>query len=140
MVFGIHDDEPALKEQSIAILDEICYDAPLDVLATCILNYFKLKDSAAINFFNAHLEKEEFKLHAALFLARLGEHKQTFPIFKAALSSDDEHEVHTAIMGLAAIGTEEALELLRNLPPEKNRVTQRESRINFNLNEIKKGD
>jgi hypothetical protein len=140
MVFGVYDNKPALKEQSIALLDEICYDAPLDLLATCILNYFKLKGSAALNFFNAHLEKEEFKLHAALFLARLGESKQTFPIFAEALSSDDEYEVHTAVLGLAAIGTEEALELLSNLPPEKNSCSPKVSRINFNLNEIKKRD
>jgi len=132
-------DLTVLTEQSITILDEICYDAPADLLATCILNYFNLKDSAAIKFFNSHLEKEEYKLYAALFLARLGEHKQTFPIFAATLSSDDEYEVHTAILGLAAIDTEEATELLINLPPEKNRVTQRERLINFNPNDIMKG-
>ena len=129
-----------LTDQSITILDEICYDAPADVLATCILNYFNLKDSAAIKFFNVQLEKEEYKLYAALFLSRLGEHKQTFPIFAAALSSDDENEVHTAILGLAAINTEEATALILNLPPEKNRATLRERLINFNPNDIKKGD
>jgi HEAT repeat protein len=140
MVFGVHGATPDLKEKSITILDEICYDAPLEVLATCILNYFNIGESAAIKFFNSHLEKEEFKLYAALFLAQLGEHKQTFPIFAAALSSEDEYEVHTAIMGLAAIGTEEAIELILNLPPEKNRLTLRERLINFNPKDITKGD
>jgi len=140
MIFGVHGVIPDLKEKAITILDEICYDAPADVLAICILNYFNIGGDAAIRFFNSHLEKEEFKLYAALFLARLGEHKQTFSIFAAALSSDDEYEVYIAIMGLAAIDSEEATELLINLPPEKNRVTPQESLINFNLNEIKKGD
>jgi hypothetical protein len=140
MVFGVHGIYPDLKEKAISILDEICYDAPVDVLATCILNYFNLKESAAINFFNAQLEKEEFKLYAALFLARLGEYKQTFPIFTTALSSDDEYEVHTAILGLVAVGTEEATALILNLPPEKNRLTHKERLINFNPKDIKKGD
>jgi hypothetical protein len=140
MVFGVHGANPDLKEKAISILDEICYDAPLETLAACILNYFNLGESAAIKFFTSHLEKEEFKLYAAFFLARLGEHKQTFPIFANALNSDDEYEVHTAILGLAAIGTEEATELLINLPPEKNRLTQREPLINFNPKNIKKGD
>jgi len=140
MVFGVHGSYPELKEKSVSLLDEICYDAPFDVLATCIVNYFNLKDSAALNFFNAQLENEEFKLQAALFWARLGEHKQTFPIFAAALDSNDEYEVHTAVLGLAAIGTEEAIELIVNLPPEKNRVKLRERLINFDLKEIKKGD
>ena len=127
-------------EQSIQILDEICYDAPVDVLATCILNYFNIKGDAAIKFFNSHLEKEEYKLYAALFLAKLGEKTTTFPIFAAALSSEDENERHIAILGLAAINTEEATALLINLPPEKNRITLRERLINFNPNEIMKGD
>jgi len=103
MVFGIYGEIPNLKEKSIAILDEICYDAPTDVIASCILNYFSIKGDTAIKFFNSHLEKEEYKLFAAFFLAQLGEHKKTFPIFAAALNSDDEYEVHTAILGLAEI-------------------------------------
>ena len=93
-----------------------------------------LGGTSAINFFNAQLKQEEHKLYAALFLAQLGEYKQTFPIFVAALSSDDEYEVHTAIMGLATIGTEEALELIINLPPEKNRCAPKVARFNFDFN------
>jgi len=133
-------DLTVLTEQAVSLLDEICYNAPTDILANCILNYFNLGDSTAVSFFNAQLQKEEYRLYAAYFLARLGEHKQTFPIFAAALSSDDEYEVHKAIMGLAAINTEEAIELIINLPPEKNRLTARERLIKFNPKDIKKGD
>ena len=140
MVFGVHGATPNLKEKAITILDEICYEAEADVLAICILNYFNIKGDAAIKFFNAQLEQEEYKLYAALFLARMGEYKQTFPIFAAAINSDDEYEVHTAILGLAAINTEEAIELIIKLPEEKNRLTQRECLINFNLMDLKKGD
>jgi hypothetical protein len=140
MVFSVHGTYPDLKEKAISMLDEICYDAPFEVLVTCILNYLNLEGRSAIKFFTSHLEKEEYKLYAALFLAELGEHKQTFPIFAATLSSEDEYEVHTAIMGLEEIGTDEAIELIENLPPEKNRFLLRERLINFDLKEIKKGD
>jgi hypothetical protein len=140
MVFGVHGSYPDLKDKSIALLDEICYEAEADVLANCILSYFNLKGDPALKFFNSHLEKKEFKLYAALFLAKLGEHKQTFPIFATALNSNDEYEVHTAVLGLAAIGTEEAIELIVNLPPEKYMVPLRERLINFNPKDIKKGD
>ena len=140
MVFGTHFSFSNLKEQAIKILDEICWDAPEDILAVCILNYFNLKGEMAKNFFYSQLEQEEYKLHAALFLAQLGEHKQTFPIFAEALNSNDEYDIQTAVMGLAAIGTEEAKELVINLPPEKNRYHPKEPQINFNLMDLKKGE
>jgi len=139
-IYGIRDSLPHLVEQSITILDEIGYDCPEDVLEHCILSYWMIGGDAALNFFNSQLEQEKNKLYAALFLAQLGEHKQTFPIFAAALSSDDEYEVHTAIIGLAAIGTEEAIELIINLPPEKNRCTPKVARFNFDFKNFKKGD
>jgi hypothetical protein len=43
-------------------------------------------------------------------------------------------------MGLAEMGTDEAIQLIDNLPPEKNRLTIREQLINFNPHEILKGD
>ena len=133
-IYGVRDSLPHLVAQAIAILDEIGYDCPEDVLEHCILSYWMIGGDGAIDFFSSHLEKEEFKLYAALFLAELGEHKSTFPIFKAALSSDDEYEVHTAIMGLATIDTEEASQLTDNLPQEKNRCAPKEMRFNFDFN------
>jgi hypothetical protein len=43
-------------------------------------------------------------------------------------------------MGLEEIGTEEAIDLIENLPPEKSRLLLRERLINFNPKDIKKGD
>jgi tetratricopeptide (TPR) repeat protein len=133
-IYGIRDSLPHLVAQSVTILDEIGYNCPEDILEHCILSYWMIGGNAAINFFSSHLEKEEYRLYAALFLAQLGEHKKTFPIFKAALSSDDEYKVHTAAMGLAAISTEEAIELLINLPTNKNRCALKVARFNFDFN------
>ena len=140
MVYGVHGTYPLLKEKSISILDEICYDAPADVLVSCILSYFNLQGTSAINFFKLHLKQKEFKLYAALFLAQFGEHEQTFPIFAEALGSEDNYEVHLAILGLEAIRTEEALQLLRTIPLEKNKYTLPEPLFNFDLMDLKKGD
>ena len=141
MVFGVHASYTDLKDEAIILLNEICYDAPVDALAHCIVSYFNLgEEDAAMKFFYSQLEQGAFKVYAALFLAELGEHKKTFPIFAAALDSEDEYEVHTAIMGLEEIGTEEAIDLIENLPPEKNRFLLRERLINFNPKDIMKGD
>jgi hypothetical protein len=88
------------------------------------------------------IKRESSKLFRTIipfkFLAQLGEYKQTFPIFATALSSEDNYEIHLAVVGSVEI--EEAMQLIRNLPPKKNRQIPREPLINFNLKDIKKGD
>jgi HEAT repeat protein len=140
MVFGVDFSYLGLKQQAVALLEEICFDAPIDVLESCILSYFNLGGDIAIRFFTAQLEEEEFKLYAALFLAQLGEHKPTFSIFADALNSDDNYDIHLAIIGLATIGTEEATQLILNLDPDKNRYTPKRMRWNINPEYFKKGD
>ena len=115
MIYGTNDSLPRLVTQSLQILDEICRDTSLYVLENCILSYCMEGGSAAKSFFYTQLQQEESKLYAAVFLARLGEHKTTFPIFENALSSDDNNEIHLAIMGLAMMGTEEAIQLILSL-------------------------
>jgi len=85
MIYGVRESLPRLVTQSLQILSEICNDAPENVLENCIVSYGLEGGSAAKSFFNSQLQQEEYKLYAAVFLAQLGEHKQTFPIFAAAL-------------------------------------------------------
>ena len=70
----------------------------------------------------------------------MGEHETTFPIFAAALESEDMYEIRCAILGFAAIDTEEATQLILNLPPRKNEYTPKRARANINFMEIIKGD
>ena len=133
MIYGVHDSLPRLVARSLQMLDEICSDTSLYVLENCIVSYFLEGGNSALKFFTSQLQQEKYKLYAALFLARLGEHKQTFPIFAVALNSEDDYEVHTAILGLAAMGTEEAVQLIANLPPEKNRYSPKKMRWSFNF-------
>jgi len=131
MIYGINDSIPHLIAQSLQMLNEISNDTSLYVFENCIVSYCMEGGTSAINFFNSQLQIEEYKLYAAVFLARLGEHKTTFSIFEKALSSDDNYEVHLAIMGLAFINTEEATQLIFSLDPDKNRYSPREMRWNF---------
>jgi len=131
MIYGVNDSLPRLITQSLQLLNEICRDTSLYVMENCIVSYFMEGGNSAINFFNSQLQIEEYKLYAAVFLARLGEHKTTFPIFADALSSDDNYEVYLAIMGLAFMGTEEAIQMVLNLDPDKNRFSPREMRWSF---------
>jgi len=140
MAFGIQYPYLGLKEESVSILEEICVDTSLHILGNCIFNYFSLGGDTALQFFTAQLAQKEYELYAALFLAQLGEHIQTFPLFEEALSSEDSYEVHLAIMGLVTIGTEEAIELVLKLPPENRRSTPKRSLINFDYRNIKEGD
>jgi len=133
-IYGIRDSLPHLVAQAITILDEMSYNCPEDVLEHCILSYWMIGGDTARNFFSTQLEKKEYRLYAALFLARLGEHKITFPIFAEAFDSDDEYEVYLALLGLATIGTEEATQMLFNFPQEKNRCVPRITRFNFDFN------
>jgi hypothetical protein len=139
MIYGINDSPPHLVAQSLQILNDICGDTSLYVLENCILCYFLEGGNSAKNFFISQLQQEENKLYAALFLAQLGEHKTTFSIFEKTLSSDDEYDIHLAIMGLAFIDTEEAIQLILNIDPKKNRYAPKEMRWNFNYLDINKG-
>jgi len=140
MIYGTTDSLPSLIAQSVSILNEIGDDCPEDMLEYCILSYYLGGGNAALNFFGSQLEQEEYRLYAALFLAELGEYETTFPIFAEALSSNDDYDLHLAILGLATIGTEAAMQLVLNLPPEKNRYSPKPARWNFdcfniNINE-----
>jgi len=131
MIYGVNDSLPHLVAQSLQILNGIRRDTSLYVQENCILSYFMEGGNAGKSFFNSQLQIEEYKLYAALFLAQLGEQKQTFPIFEKAIRSDDEYEIHFAIMGLVTIGTEEAFQLILNFDPSKNKYSPRKMRWNF---------
>jgi len=54
------------------------------------------------------------------------------------MDSEDLHEIHLAVMGLATIGTEEAIALVFSLDPSKNKTPLKPARWNFehlNFNE-----
>ena len=130
-VFGIYKDRPDLIEKAVIILDELCYDYKNGVVHDCIWEYFKIGGQPALDFFYYYLEKNNSRLVAAQKLAELGgvnEYEKTFPIFVEAINSGNQNDIHIALYGLAAIDTEEALELIREQTKSENEFIAKEAK------------
>ena len=103
------------KTEALEILDCNCYD--MDYMDdNCIYSYFELFDhSTAIKYFEHYFNKPETQLEAACWLAQFGVYDKTFPLFVEYLKNNTSYERETvySLVGLAAIGTEEAFETIK---------------------------
>jgi HEAT repeat protein len=108
------------------ILDRVCLNEDGSVRKECIGAYaFAGKNELVKNFFLSEWEKdndEETKFSIALRLTEYGIYDITFPILKEVILGTDTYKRHSAIHGLAAIATEEALELIQNCLNDKDIV------------------
>ncbi|MCL2130831.1 MAG: hypothetical protein FWH36_00020 [Lentimicrobiaceae bacterium] len=131
---GRYNDRQDIIDEAVKILNELCYDENLGVVHSCIWEYYSMGGQPALDFFYYYLEKDNSRLSAAQRLAELGglkEYEITFPIFVEALRSGDENDIHIAIFGLAAIGTEEAFELIREQTKSENEFIARRAQFIF---------
>ena len=100
------------------ILDKVCFKEDGSVKKECIGTYaFVGKDELVKNFYLSEWEKdnnEEQKFEIALRLTEYGVYDITFSVIKEALFSTHTYKRHSAISGLAAIASEEALELIQS--------------------------
>jgi HEAT repeat protein len=106
-------------ELAALILDKVCFDGKGKVKEECIGAYaFAGRNELVKNYFLSEWEKdndEETKFRIALILTKYGIYDITFPIIKETLiNSTHTYKRHSAISGLAAIATEEAIELIQN--------------------------
>jgi hypothetical protein len=103
------------KTEALDILNCNCYS--MDYMNnTCVYNYFHLFDKiTAINYFDYYFNNPQTQVEAASWLARLGICDKTFSVFVKFLKTNTTYQRETEyiFVGLAAIGTEEALELIR---------------------------
>jgi hypothetical protein len=102
------------KIEALEILDCNCYNMN-EMDDNCIWTYFDSFDkSTAIKYFEYYFNKPETQLEAACWLARLGVYNKTFPLFIEYLKNSTAYSRGTeyALGGLAAIGTEEALDII----------------------------
>jgi HEAT repeat protein len=143
--FGIYENRPDLTDKAVAILDEICYDdngvcQDYDIRGKCMWVYYVIGNEPAMKFFNSWFEQEEgFRRTAiAVFLAELGEYEKTFPLFVEAIHSEVANNILEAIRGLAVIGTEEALELIREQTKSKNEAIAKQAKWIFDYIEMKR--
>ena len=91
----------------------------------CVDYYFYLFDrQIAQKYFEHFLNKPHTQVEAASYLAKLGVSDKAFPIFAEFLKNNTayQNETEIALLGLAAIGTEEAFELVNIYSQSKNEM------------------
>ena len=105
-------------ELAVSVLDEICFNEDGSIKKNCIYAYeYAGKDELVRNYWLSEWEKEnddEEKFGIALRLIRHGIYDISFPIIKEALFTSNTYKRKSALSGLAAIATEEAIELIQN--------------------------
>jgi hypothetical protein len=120
------------------IVDSICFTSEDSICEKCSIVYYIIGGYHAINYFEYLLDKPMYRMYAALQLAILGEYEKTKPIFLQALKSDNEDEIKASLAGLAAIGTEEDMEIIKQHTRSENpNIAKRASNI-LNHIEIKR--
>jgi hypothetical protein len=123
-----------------SVLDQICFNEDGSVKKDCIGTYaFAGRDELVKNYYLSEWEKnldEETKFRVALRLTEYGIYDITFPIIKQALSSNETYERVSALYGLAAIATAEAIELIQNCNNDKDIVVANTSK--WIMNDLKK--
>lgn len=103
------------KTEALDIFNSNCYSLD-DMNDDCIWTYFTSFDyPIAIKYFEYYFTKPETQLEAACWLAILGIYDKTFPLFVEYLKSNTTYKRETeySLVGLAAIGTEEAIEVIK---------------------------
>jgi len=103
------------KKEALEIFDCNCYNMN-DMDDDCTLAYLEFFDKeTAIKYFEHYFNKPETQLKAASWLAGLGVYDKTFPLFVEFLENNTTYERGTvySLCGLAAIGTEEAFEIIK---------------------------
>jgi hypothetical protein len=59
-------------------------------------------------------------LRAVYELTILGEYEKTYPVYLKLINSDDDNDKLSALLGLAAIGSKDALQILLNETKNKS--------------------
>lgn len=105
-------------------LDCFCYDTNGLIDSLCVGIYdFAGYHEPAIRFYEIFFnrsERFEDKLSAALKLAEYGYYEMSFPIFVEALKSDNQETVCSGLFGLAIVGDDISIQLIKDETSNKN--------------------
>jgi len=103
------------KAEALEILDCNCFS--MDFMGdNCIWTFFEFFDkTTAIKYFEYYFNKPETQLEAACWLAICGVSEKTFPLFVEFLENNTTYSrgIEYSLGGLAAIGTEEAFDIIK---------------------------
>jgi len=103
------------KTEALEIFDCNCYNMD-NMDNTCVYYYFNMFDkTTALKYFEHYFNKPQTQLEAACWLAMCGVYDKTFPLFVKFLENNTTYSrgIDYSLVGLAAIGTEEALEIIK---------------------------
>ena len=120
-------------------LNSVCFCKDNDFIDKCLWSYYIIGNESAIRYFNYFLEFPESRVWAANYLAELGEYEKTFPIFVESI--DSGKNIILSILGLAIIGTEDALRLIEEQTQNKNEIIAKKAQEilrNFDMGRRKK--
>jgi tetratricopeptide (TPR) repeat protein len=120
-------------DKALSVLDEYCLKME-EMNQECIWSYYMTGNNlSSINYFVHYLNDEYYKLSAAVMLSRLGSYEQSFPIFRETIEkyaknepfkdycgNDYESRITGTLLGLARVGTEEAISLIEIQCKNKN--------------------
>ncbi|MDR1112644.1 MAG: hypothetical protein LBL18_02635 [Bacteroidales bacterium] len=109
-----------------SILDKVCFNVDGSVNKDCIIAYeYAGRTDLARKFYLSEWHKEndeDRKFGIALKLVEYGIYDISFSVIKEAIYSNDQNKRHSALYGLAAIATEEALQLIQISVKDSNIV------------------
>jgi hypothetical protein len=111
---GKHSEQQDIMDEAVKLVHTFCETQHELDYDNCAQLYYFIGGEPALNFFTDWLENEATRLPAAFKLALLGEHEKTFPVFAAALFSENTDDIFTALQGLNAIGTNAAYLLMKS--------------------------
>jgi HEAT repeat protein len=105
------------KTECITILKELGKTKDRNLTLNVHLGYLDIATNDAIEELKYDLSDKDnyISVDAAIILAELGYFKETFPVLKSKLQDEDKYIRMAALRGLAYIGTDNAIELIKGL-------------------------
>jgi HEAT repeat protein len=132
-----------LKEYDLAVnfLNSFCYDTNGFIKDECIQVYeFAGKTEIARKYYEHYFESadEEHLLFAATKLAEYGNYEKAYPILVKSLNDDNQSNIVSALYGLATIGDEESMNLIRERTKSDNEFIAKKAKWIFQYIEMKR--
>ncbi|MDL2313135.1 hypothetical protein LJC68_09705 [Bacteroidales bacterium OttesenSCG-928-B11] len=135
-------------QRTLLVLNRCCIKGK-DMYEKCAILYFKTgNNSSSIDYFTSYLNYSYYKLSAASYLAKLGEYSEALPVFVETVTvhhsqsndrfgNDNTSRMYVALMGLAMIGTNEAINIIESqCQHEEKDIAKCASSILQNLKKI----
>ena len=113
------------KEKCSIVIDSLWNNGSADApLYSCHLAFLDLATPDAISKlkYDANSVDKYIAIDASIILAQLGLYEEEFPLLKSKLTDDDKYIRMAALRGLAYIGTDNAIELIKSKLDDRKRA------------------